>query len=237
MSIEENVEKVLEEIAAAARAAGREPGEVALCAATKMNDAQAVRRAIAAGVRICGENRVQELTAKLADNAYAGAQVHFIGHLQTNKVKQVVGKVDLIQSVDSEHLLAAISREAQKQGLCQDILLEVNIGEETAKSGFAEEDILPLVDRIDSFSNIRLRGLMAIPPISRNPGDNLKFFLKMRQIYVDIRAKKNDNASVDCLSMGMSGDFADAVAAGSTMVRIGTAIFGARDYTTAHQKM
>lgn len=237
MSIEENVEKVLEEIAAAARAAGREPGEVALCAATKMNDAQAVRRAIAAGVRICGENRVQELTAKLADNAYAGAQIHFIGHLQTNKVKQVVGKVDLIQSVDSEHLLAAISREAQKQGLCQDILLEVNIGEETAKSGFAEEDILPLVDRIDSFSNIRLRGLMAIPPISRNPGDNLKFFLKMRQIYVDIRAKKNDNVSVDCLSMGMSGDFADAVAAGSTMVRIGTAIFGARDYTTAHQKM
>ena len=231
MSIEENVEKVLEEIAAAARAAGREPGEVALCAATKMNDAQAVRRAIAAGVRICGENRVQELTAKLADNAYAGAQVHFIGHLQTNKVKQVVGKVDLIQSVDSEHLLA------QKQGLCQDILLEVNIGEEAAKSGFAEEDILPLVDRIDSFSNIRLRGLMAIPPISRNPGDNLKFFLKMRQIYVDIRAKKNDNVSVDCLSMGMSGDFADAVAAGSTMVRIGTAIFGARDYTTAHQKM
>ena len=237
MSIEENVEKVLEEIAAAARAAGREPGEVALCAATKMNDAQAVRRAIAAGVRICGENRVQELTAKLADNAYAGGQVHFIGHLQTNKVKQVVGKVDLIQSVDSEHLLAAISREAQKQGLCQDILLEVNIGEEAAKSGFAEEDILPLVDRIDSFSNIRLRGLMAIPPISRNPGDNLKFFLKMRQIYVDIRAKKNDNVSVDCLSMGMSGDFADAVAAGSTMVRIGTAIFGARDYTTAHQKM
>lgn len=237
MSIEENVEKVLEEIAAAARAAGREPGEVALCAATKMNDAQAVRRAIAAGVRICGENRVQELTAKLADNAYAGAQVHFIGHLQTNKVKQVVGKVDLIQSADSEHLLAAISREAQKQGLCQDILLEVNIGEEAAKSGFAAEDILPLVDRIDSFSNIRLRGLMAIPPISRNPGDNLKFFLKMRQIYVDIRAKKNDNVSVDCLSMGMSGDFADAVAAGSTMVRIGTAIFGARDYTTAHQKM
>ena len=237
MSIEENVEKVLEEIAAAARAAGREPGEVALCAATKMNDAQAVRRAIAAGVRICGENRVQELTAKLADNAYAGAQVHFIGHLQTNKVKQVVGKVDLIQSVDSEHLLAAISWEAQKQGLCQDILLEVNIGEEAAKSGFAEKDILPLVDRIDSFSNIRLRGLMAIPPISRNPGDNLKFFLKMRQIYVDIRAKKNDNVSVDCLSMGMSGDFADAVAAGSTMVRIGTAIFGARDYTTAHQKM
>ena len=237
MSIAENVGKVLAEIAESARAAGRDPGEITLCAATKMNDARAVREAIRAGVRVCGENRVQELTAKLAENAYEGAEIHFIGHLQTNKVKQVVGKVDLIQSVDSEHLLAAISREAQKQGLCQDILLEVNIGEEAAKSGFAAEDILPLVDRIDSFSNIRLRGLMAIPPISRNPGDNLKFFLKMRQIYVDIRAKKNDNVSVDCLSMGMSGDFADAVAAGSTMVRIGTAIFGARDYTTAHQKM
>ena len=237
MSIGENVEKVLEQIAAAARAASREPGEVTLCAATKMNDARAVREAIGAGVRVCGENRVQELTAKLSENAYKGAQIHFIGHLQTNKVKQVVGKVDLIQSVDSEHLLAAISREAQRQGICQDILLEVNIAQEAAKSGFAAGDILPLVDKIDSFPNIRLRGLMAIPPISKNPGDNLKFFLKMRQIYVDIQTKKNDNVSVDCLSMGMSGDFADAVAAGSTMVRIGTAIFGARDYTTAHQKM
>ena len=237
MSITENVEKVLAEVAEAARAAGRDPAEIKLCAATKMNDAQAVREAIRAGVRVCGENRVQELVAKLADNAYEGAQVHFIGHLQTNKVKHVVGKVDLIQSVDSEHLLTAISREARKQGIRQDILLEVNIGEEAAKSGFTAEQILPLVDKIDSFPNIRLRGLMAIPPISRNPGDNLKFFLKMRQIYVDIRAKKNDNVPVDCLSMGMSGDFADAIAAGSTMVRIGTAIFGARDYTTAHQKM
>ena len=237
MSITENVEKVLAEVADAAQAAGRDPSEIKLCAATKMNDARAVREAIRAGVRVCGENRVQELTAKLADNAYEGAQIHFIGHLQTNKVKHVVGKVDLIQSVDSEHLLTAISREAQKQGIRQDILLEVNIGEEAAKSGFTAEQILPLVDKIDSFPNIRLRGLMAIPPISRNPGDNLKFFLKMRQIYVDIRAKKNDNVPVDCLSMGMSGDFADAIAAGSTMVRIGTAIFGARDYTTAHQKM
>ena len=237
MSIGENVEKVLAQIADAARSVSREPGEVTLCAATKMNDAQAVQEAIRAGVRVCGENRVQELTAKLSKNAYEGAKIHFIGHLQTNKVKQVVGKVDLIQSVDSEHLLTAISREAQRQGICQDILLEVNIAQEEAKSGFAAGDILPLVDKIDSFPNIRLRGLMAIPPISKNPGDNLKFFLKMRQIYVDIQTKKNDNVSVDCLSMGMSGDFADAVAAGSTMVRIGTAIFGARDYTTAHQKM
>ena len=230
MSIAENVASIRSAMAQAAREAGRDPGEVKLCAATKMNDADAVRQAIAAGVDLCGENRVQELTQKLRQNAYQGAPIHFIGHLQTNKVRQVVGKVDLIQSVGSEHLLSAIDREARKQGIRQDILLEVNIGSEEAKTGFAAGDILPLIDKIDSYPNICVRGLMAIPPISRNPGDNLKFFLEMRQIYVDIRAKKNDNVSVDCLSMGMSGDFADAIRAGSTMIRVGTAIFGARSY-------
>lgn len=230
MSIAENVASIRSAMAQAAREAGRDPGEVKLCAATKMNDADAVRQAIAAGVDLCGENRVQELTQKLRQNAYQGAPIHFIGHLQTNKVRQVVGKVDLIQSVGSEHLLSAIDREARKQGIRQDILLEVNIGSEESKTGFAAGDILPLIDKIDSFPNICVRGLMAIPPISQNPGDNLKFFLKMRQIYVDIRAKKNDNVSVDCLSMGMSGDFADAIRAGSTMIRVGTAIFGARSY-------
>ena len=235
MSNAENVVRIQQQIRQAALAAGRNPDEIQLCAATKMNSADAVREAIRAGVSCCGENRVQELTAKLAENAYVGAPVHFIGHLQTNKVRQVVGRVDLIQSVDSQRLLAAIDREAARQGIVQDILLEVNIGQEAAKSGFAPEDILPVVDNFDSFSNIRLRGLMAIPPISRKSGDNLKFFLKMRQIYVDIWAKKKDNVAVDCLSMGMSGDFADAVACGSTMVRVGTAIFGARDYATSHQ--
>ena len=230
MSIAENVASIRSAMAQAAREAGRDPGEVKLCAATKMNDADAVRQAIAAGVDLCGENRVQELTEKLRQNAFQGAPIHFIGHLQTNKVRQVVGKVDLIQSVGSEHLLSAIDREARKQGIRQDILLEVNIGSEESKTGFAAGDILPLIDKIDSFPNICVRGLMAIPPISQNPGDNLKFFLKMRQIYVDIRAKKNDNVSVDCLSMGMSGDFADAIRAGSTMIRVGTAIFGARSY-------
>lgn len=230
MSIAENVASIRSAMAQAAREAGRDPGEVKLCAATKMNDADAVRQAIAAGVDLCGENRVQELTEKLRQNAYQGAPIHFIGHLQTNKVRQVVGKVDLIQSVGSEHLLSAIDREARKQGIRQDILLEVNIGSEESKTGFAAGDILPLIDKIDSFPNICVRGLMAIPPISQNPGDNLKFFLKMRQIYVDIRAKKNDNVSVDCLSMGMTGDFADAIRAGSTMIRVGTAIFGARSY-------
>ena len=230
MSIAENVAFIRSAMARVAREAGRDPGEIKLCAATKMNDANAVRQAIAAGVDLCGENRVQELTQKLRQNAYQGAPIHFIGHLQTNKVRQVVGKVDLIQSVGSAHLLSAIDREAGKQGIRQHILLEVNIGSEEAKTGFSAGDILPLIDKIDSYPNICVRGLMAIPPISRNPGDNLKFFLEMRQIYVDIRAKKNDNVSVDCLSMGMSGDFADAIRAGSTMIRVGTAIFGARSY-------
>ena len=230
MSIAENVAAIRAAMESAARDAGRDPKEIQLCAATKMNDAAAVRQAIAAGVDVCGENRVQELTQKLGEKAYVGAPVHFIGHLQTNKVRQVVGKVDLIQSVGSLHLLEAVNKEAARQNLRQDILLEVNIGEEAAKTGFAASEILPLIDKIDSFSNICVRGLMAIPPISENPGDNSKFFLKMREIYVDIRAKKKDNVLVDCLSMGMSGDYLDAIRCGSTMVRIGTAIFGERHY-------
>ena len=236
MSIAENVARVREEIAAAAIACGRDPREIRLCAATKMNDADAVRQAIAAGVDCCGENRVQELTAKLAENAYAGAPVHFIGHLQTNKVRQVVGKVDLIQSVDSERLLRAINTEAAKQGILQNILLEVNIGEEASKSGFRAEDILPLLEKNGEFSNICIKGLMAIPPIQQNSGENLKFFQKMFHLSVDIMAKKYDNVMVDCLSMGMSGDYPEAIACGSTMVRVGTAIFGARDYARIHQR-
>ena len=230
MSIAENVSRIREEINQAALAAGRNPGEIQLCAATKMNDADAVRQAIAAGVDCCGENRVQELTAKLQEDAYRGAPVHFIGHLQTNKVRQVVGKVALIQSVDSERLLRAINAEAAKQGIIQNILLEVNIGQEESKTGFRAEEILPMVEKSGEFSNVCIKGLMAIPPISQNKGDNVKFFQKMSDLCVDIRRKKYDNVTVDCLSMGMSDDFADAIGWGSTMVRIGTAIFGARHY-------
>ena len=235
MSIAENVARIRAEMNAAAIAAGRDPSEIKLCAATKMNDADAVRQAIAAGVDCCGENRVQELTAKLAENAYEGAPVHFIGHLQTNKVKQVVGKVDLIQSVDSERLLAAINKEAAKQGIIQNILLEVNIGEEASKSGFRVEDIPEIVEKIGEFPNVCIKGLMAIPPISEKEGENLKFFQKMFHLSVDIKKKIEDNVMVDCLSMGMSGDYRDAIMAGSTMIRVGTAIFGARDYARIHQ--
>ena len=231
MSIAENIACIRAEMKAAAIAAGRDPEQILLCAATKMNDAEAVRQAVAAGVDVCGENRVQELTQKLSQHAYDGAPVHFIGHLQTNKVKQVVGKVDLIQSVDSLRLLEAIQKEAARQEIVQDILLEVNIGQEKSKSGFSEEEVVSLLEQIPSFPNIRLRGLMAIPPISQNSGDNRKFFQKMCNLAVDITTKKVDNVCVDILSMGMSDDFADAIACGSTMIRIGTAIFGQRNYT------
>lgn len=230
MCIEENVLRIREQIREAALAAGRKPEEIHLCAATKMNDAQAVRRAIAAGVDCCGENRVQELTAKMKENAYEGKPVHFIGHLQTNKVRQVVGKVDLIQSVDSPRLLKAISQEAAKQNICQDILLEVNIGQEASKSGFWEWEIPEILEQMCDFPNILVRGLMAIPPICQNHGDNDKFFQKMYNLSVDITAKKYDNVCVTVLSMGMSDDFQQAIAMGSTMVRIGTGIFGPRNY-------
>ena len=231
MSIAENVAAVRAEMTAAALACGRDPKDILLCAATKMNDAEAVRQAIAAGVDCCGENRVQELTQKLSENAYEGAPVHFIGHLQTNKVKQVVGKVDLIQSVDRMKLLECIQTEAARQGIVQDILLEVNVGEEESKSGFAVTDILPLAAEMGNYPNVRVRGLMAIPPICENPGDNHKFFQEIAHLAVDITAKKYDNVCVEIMSMGMSGDYADAIACGSTMIRVGTAIFGARDYS------
>ena len=228
--IHENVQTIRAAMARAAEAAGRDPKEILLCAATKMNDADAVRQALAAGVDCCGENRVQELLEKQPQGAYEGVPVHFIGHLQTNKVKQVVGRVDCIQSVDRLPLLECIQKEAAKQGIVQDILLEVNVGGEASKSGCTVEEAAAVAARMGEFPAVHLRGLMAIPPISQNPGDNCKFFAQMRNLFVDIKGKKCDNVSMDCLSMGMSDDFTDAIAEGSTMIRVGTAIFGARHY-------
>ena len=230
MELAQRVQAVRERIAAAATAAGRSPEEITLCAATKVQTDDTIRAAIAAGIQVCGENRVQELTAHLAADAYAGAQgVHFIGHLQTNKVKQVVGRVDLIQSVDSPHLLQAVDRQAEKLELVQDILLEVNIGGEESKSGCPRSDLPALVELALSSPHVRLRGLMAIPPISTVPGGNRRYFAEMYQLFIDITRKMSDNQSVmDCLSMGMSADFEDAIAEGATLVRVGTALFGPR---------
>ena len=216
-------------------AAGRDPKEITLCAATKVQTSDTIRAAIAAGITACGENRVQEFTAHLADDAYAGASVHFIGHLQRNKVKYVVGKVDLIQSVDGEELLGLIEKQAAKLGLCQDILIEVNIGGEESKSGVTPEMAHHLAALAGQMEHVRLRGLMAIPPVAAQTGENRRFFAAMRQLFVDIKEKKYDNENtMDVLSMGMSGDFADAIAEGATLVRVGTALFGPRPANRAH---
>lgn len=228
MSLEKNVRQVKENIAAAAREVGRDPSEITLVAATKVQTDDTVRAAIAAGVTICGENRVQEMTTHLEHDAYAGAALHFIGHLQTNKVNKVVGRVDLIESVGSEHLLEAINKEAAKLGLVQDILLEVNVGGEESKSGISPDEVEAVAQKAVELPNVRLRGLMAIPPVA-GPEGNRRFFHEMHQLFVDIRRKIADNDSeINCLSMGMSGDYADAVREGATLVRVGTALFGAR---------
>ena len=230
MSITENIRRVRQEIAEAAAAAGRRPEEITLVGASKMNDAAACREAVTAGIDVLGENRVQELLKKYAEDAYVGAPLHFIGHLQRNKVRQIVGKVDLIQSVGSLELLAEIQRCAEKLDLRQDILLEVNIGGEESKSGFAPEEVYAAAEQALQMPNVRVRGLMTIPPVEVEAGDSTPYFEKVRELYVDINSNLFHN-ELECLSMGMSGDFAQAIGAGATMVRIGTAIFGARHYT------
>lgn len=230
MSIAENIQRVREQIAAAAAETGRQGAEITLVGASKMNDAAACREAIAAGIDALGENRVQEMTAKLAENAYDGAPLHFIGHLQRNKVKQVVGKAVLIQSVGSFELLDEIEKVAAAKDLVQDILLEVNIGGEEAKSGFAPEETEKAAQAALSKPHIHVLGLMTIPPADAEREANLRYFKEVRALYVDINEKMFHN-SFKYLSMGMSGDFADAIRCGANMVRVGTAIFGARNYT------
>lgn len=228
-AIRQAVAGVREEIDRAARRAGREPGEITLVAATKTRTSELIQEAIAAGITVCGENRVQELASHLEDDAYRGAQVHFIGHLQTNKVKQVVGKVSLIQSVDSPRLLEAIDQQAARLGIVQDILLEVNIGGEESKGGVSPQELPALVELTAKAAHVRLRGLMCIPPAWASDEANRELFARTRQLFIDTRNKIGDNnLNIDCLSMGMSGDFAMAIEEGATMIRVGTALFGAR---------
>ena len=230
MSIAENIAQVRANIAAAAKAAGRRPEEITLVGASKMNGAQACREAVAAGIDALGENRVQEMTAKLQENAYDGAPLHFIGHLQRNKVRQVVGKVSLIQSVGSLELLEEIEKTAGKLEIVQDVLLEVNIGEEEAKSGFLPQALPAGAEAALEKAHIRVLGLMTIPPADADREVNLQYFDKVRTLFLDMDEKLFHN-SLRVLSMGMSGDYEDAVRAGATMVRVGTAIFGSRHYT------
>lgn len=230
MSISENIAAIRREIHLAAAKTGRTGADITLVGASKMNDAAACREAIAAGIDVLGENRVQEMTQKLAENAYEGVPLHFIGHLQRNKVKQVVGKAALIQSVSSTALLDEIEKNAEKLGIVQDILLEVNIGGEEAKSGFAPGALNEAACYAKTLPHVRVLGLMTIPPVETEPHGNMPLFARMKALYVDINQNIYDN-KLKYLSMGMSGDYAEAIEAGSNMVRVGTAIFGARNYS------
>ena len=230
MSIREQFADISRRIVRAAETAGVEPDSIHLVGASKMNDASRVREAIGAGLKICGENRVQEMLEKNAQGAYDGAELHFIGHLQKNKVKNVVGLATLIHSVDSVALMEQIEKCAAKQGIVQDILLEINIGREEAKSGFFTEELEEALQKAAGLPHIRVRGLMAVPPICANGEENRPYFQEMRKLFIDNGRKKYDNVYMDFLSMGMSGDFETAIACGANMIRLGSVLFGARNY-------
>ncbi len=225
---DENFEDITERIAAAAKKSGRSPADITLLAATKTVDTELINYAISKGVGYIGENRVQELLSKY--DLYAPCHKHFIGHLQTNKVKDIIDKVELIESVDSVRLAKEISKQATKLQKTVDVLIEINIGGEESKSGFAPEQAAAAVAEIAQMQGIRVKGLMAIPPICENNDDNRKYFAKMYNLFVDIGAKKIDNSSMEILSMGMSDDFDVAIEEGANLVRIGTALFGRRNY-------
>ena len=230
MTVTENVQLALRRVREAERTSGRSAGSVRLLAATKMNPPEAIREAIAAGADICAENRVQEFISKSEANAYGSCPVHFIGHLQKNKVKYLVGKVALIHSVDSAELMECIHRRSDALGTVQEILLEVNIGGEASKSGVSPAELPGLLEAAARFPALRVAGLMAIPPAETVPGKNREYFARMNELFVDIRGKKYDNVTMTELSMGMSRDYEDAVREGATIVRLGTALFGPRNY-------
>ena len=227
-----NYQVICENIAKAAQSVGKTAEDITFLAATKTVDAPTINHAISLGLRYIGENRVQELLSKYEDYDLDHASLQFIGHLQTNKVRQIVGKVDLIQSVDSVKLAREISRCSIKQNISTDILLEVNIGREENKSGVLPEALPELLDEIKDIPAIKVRGLMAIPPICENAQENCKFFDNMRHIFLDIGSKNIDNISMEVLSMGMSDDYAEAIRCGANMIRVGSALFGKRNYPT-----
>ena len=213
----------------ACRVSGRNPEEVSLIAVSKTKPIPMLQEAYDAGCRDFGENKVQEIMDKI-DRLPSDIRWHMIGHLQTNKVKYIVGKVFLIHSVDSLHLAEAISKEAVKQNTTVNILIEVNVAKEDTKYGAMAEDTVSLVEKIALLPGICVKGLMTIAPYVENPQENRQYFVKLRQLAVDIKAKNIDNVHMDILSMGMTGDYMVAIEEGATYVRVGTGIFGERQY-------
>ena len=206
----------------AAKTAGRNPADILLCAVCKTRTPETIRDSAALPVDLFGENHMQELVVNHEAGAYLDKPVHFIGHLQTNKVKKVVGKAHIIQSVDSIRLLEAIDK--------QEILLELNIGAEASKTGAAAEDLWPMLERAAGLTNVHVRGLMAIPPAFDNGPESRRYFAMLRELMEQAKARKYENADLDILSMGMSGSYEAAILEGATLVRVGTAIYGERDY-------
>ena len=227
MSISENLSQVRERMAAACERAGREPGEVTLIAVSKTKPVSMLMEAYDAGTRVFGENKVQEILEKLPQMP-VDCVSHMIGHLQTNKVHQVVGKVSMIHSVDSLRLAEKIEKESAKQGIVSDILLEVNAAREESKFGFFLEETEEAVKAIAALPHVRVKGLMTIAPNVENAEDNRKVFQDLYQLYVDIKSKNIDNGTMSVLSMGMTGDYEVAIEEGATMIRVGTGIFGSR---------
>lgn len=227
--VRENLELVEQKIQAACQRAHRERSEVTLVAVSKTKPVSMIQEAYDSGIRVFGENKVQELCGKY-DLLPDDIQWHMIGHLQRNKVKYLIGKTVLIHSVDSLRLAQAIQDEAAKKKTIVDILLEVNAAEEESKFGLAPSEVLPLAEQIAQFPNIRIKGLMTVAPFTEDPEDNRKYFRTLKQLAVDINDKNIDNVHVNILSMGMTNDYEVAVEEGATMIRVGTGIFGERDY-------
>ena len=229
-SVKYNYNLIEERIAEAAQKAGKNREDITFLAATKTVDVEVINYAISLGLKYIGENKVQELLSKYEGYNLNDASLQFIGHLQTNKVRQIVGKVDVIQSVDSVKLAKEISKQSVKNNIETDVLVEVNIGNEESKSGVMPENLHELLDEIKDFENISVKGLMTIPPICDSKQKILKFFSKMNNIFIDISGKNIDNISMDILSMGMSADYYEAILSGANMVRVGSSLFGARNY-------
>lgn len=227
--IAENLEQVKKNIEEACRKVNRDPKEVTLIAVSKTKPAELLREAYQAGARCFGENKVQEIMDKYPQLP-SDIQWHMIGHLQRNKVKYIVDKVKLIHSVDSLRLAETIEHEAAKHNVCVPVLLEVNVAQEESKFGLKMEDVLPLAEKISAFSHVRIQGLMTIAPYVENPEENRGIFRQLKKLSVDIEAKNINNVTMSVLSMGMTGDYQVAVQEGATMVRVGTGIFGKRDY-------
>ena len=228
--LRENLQEVEERIQEACRRAGRDRSEVTLVAVSKTKPVSMLKEAYDLGVRVFGENKVQEIREKY-EALPKDIEWHMIGHLQTNKVKYIADKVSLIHSVDSLRLAETIEKEAVKHNRIVDILLEVNVAEEESKFGIKTSEVLALAENVVQLPHIRLRGLMTIAPFVENPEKNRAIFANLHKLYVDIKEKNIDNGTVSILSMGMTNDYEVAIEEGATMVRVGTGIFGARDYS------